>query len=318
MHHHVSVEDDADLRRLLRFLMGEAVGFVASGGGGLGPAHIGVYKAFTERGVSFDILGGTSVGAAVLGGFAILLSPEHIDRAVHDVFVSSRVFKRFTIPRYSLIDHKAFDQALQRQFGSICVEDAWLPYFAVASVLGNSKLGPHLIRSGPLWKAVRASGSLPAVLPPVVSEEGALMVDGGLVENIPLKSMKKMKTGPNLIVHFTAPETRGPPGSYVDIPGRWQLMRHLLTPSGRRKIPVIPGPIDILRRCLLMNQGAELLPIESSDLVLKVPIFPGANLLSFDQHIEVFEAAYLWAMHQIDRFQANDEPAWAQIMAAQK
>jgi hypothetical protein len=41
-------------------------------------------------------------------------------------------------------------------------------------------------------------------------------------------------------------------------------------------------------------------------------------LLSFDQHIEVFEAAYLWAMHQIDRFQANDEPAWAQIMAAQK
>jgi NTE family protein len=58
------------------------------------------------------MLGGTSVGAAVLAGFAILLSPEQIDQAMHDVFVSGRGFKR--IPRYSLLDHKAFDRALQR------------------------------------------------------------------------------------------------------------------------------------------------------------------------------------------------------------
>ncbi len=70
MHHHVSIEDDLDFKSLHRFLTGRAVGYVAAGGGGFGPAHIGVFKAFAERGVHFDILGGASVGAAVLGGFS--------------------------------------------------------------------------------------------------------------------------------------------------------------------------------------------------------------------------------------------------------
>ena len=76
MHHHVSLEDDLDFKSLHRFLTGRAVGYVAAGGGGFGPAHIGVFKAFAERGTAFDILGGTSVGAALLGGFSMLLSPE--------------------------------------------------------------------------------------------------------------------------------------------------------------------------------------------------------------------------------------------------
>ena len=76
MHHHVALEDDRDFRSLHRFLAGRALGYVAAGGGGFGPAHIGVFKAFAEHGVNFDILGGASVGAAVLGGFAIGSTPR--------------------------------------------------------------------------------------------------------------------------------------------------------------------------------------------------------------------------------------------------
>ena len=90
MHHHVALEDDLDFRSLHRFLTGRALGYVAAGGGGFGPAHIGIFKAFAERGASFDILGGASVGAAVLGGFAIMLTPEEVDLGTHDVFVTSR------------------------------------------------------------------------------------------------------------------------------------------------------------------------------------------------------------------------------------
>ena len=54
MHHHVALEDDLDFKSLHRFLTGRALGFVAAGGGGFGPAHIGIYKAFAERGVTFD------------------------------------------------------------------------------------------------------------------------------------------------------------------------------------------------------------------------------------------------------------------------
>ncbi len=73
------MEDDRDLRSLHRFLTGRAAGYVAAGGGGFGPAHIGVFKAFAERGVTFDVLGGTSVGAALLGGFSI--APAVLERA---------------------------------------------------------------------------------------------------------------------------------------------------------------------------------------------------------------------------------------------
>ncbi len=166
MHHQVALEDDRDFKSLHRFLTGRALGFVAAGGGGFGPAHIGIYKAFVEHGVHFDILGGASVGAAVLAGFALLKSPEEVDLAAHDIFVTSKGFKHFTLPRYALLDHIVFDEALRRAFMGIAIEDAWRPYFAVTTLLDGSWQGPYLMRRGPLWKAVRASGSLPAILPP--------------------------------------------------------------------------------------------------------------------------------------------------------
>ena len=317
MHHHVSMEDDADFKSLHRFLTGRALGYVGAGGGGFGPAHIGVYKAFAERGVHFDMLGGASVGAAVLGGFAMMLSPEQVDIGTHDVFVTSRGFRRFTLPRYALLDHTPFDEALRRQYRGIAIEDAWRPYFAVATVLDGSAQGPYLIRSGPIWKAVRASGSLPAVLPPVFTDDGRMLVDGGVVDNIPLRSMKSLKTGPNLIVHFGVRDIQQRfEVDYAAIPGRWQLLRQMLTPGGRRKLPRIPNPISVLQRCLVMHQNPELLPVGPLDLVLAVPPFPGANFMDFDRHGEVFEAAYQWCRGKIDELERSGDTALAAILAA--
>jgi NTE family protein len=316
MHHHVSLDDDVDFRSLHRFLTGRAVGYVAAGGGGFGPAHIGVFKAFAERGVHFDILGGSSAGAAVLGGFSLLLTPEEIDVGTHDVFVTSRGFKRFTVPRYALLDHLSFDEALRRQYRGIAIEDAWRPYFAVATVLDGSGQGPHLIRRGPLWKAVRASGSLPAVLPPVFTDDGRMLVDGGLVDNIPLRPMKALKGGPNLVVHFGLRDMQQRfEVDYTSIPGRWGLIRQMLTPGGRRKLPAVPNPIAVLQRCLGMNQSPDLLPVGPRDLVLTVPCLPGADFLDFDRHFEVFEGAYQWCREQIDTLTNEGNPALAAILA---
>jgi NTE family protein len=317
MHHHVSLADDLDFRSLHRFLTGRAVGFVAAGGGGFGPAHIGVFKAFAERGVAFDILGGASVGAAILGGFALLLSPDEVDIGAHDIFVTSRGFKRFTVPRYALLDHVAFDEALQRQYRGVDVEDAWRPYFAVATLLDGSGEGPYLIRRGPLWKAVRASGSLPAVLPPMFTGDGRMLVDGGVADNIPLRSMKTLKGGPNLVVHFGVRQRQQRFAvDYADIPGRRRLIWQMLTPRGRRKMPAVPNPIAVLQRCLVMNQSPDLLPAGPLDLVLSVPSLPGANFMDFDRHSEVFEAAYQWCRQEIDALAKKGDPALTAILAS--
>jgi NTE family protein len=316
MHHQVALEDDRDFKSLHRFLTGRALGFVAAGGGGFGPAHIGIYKAFLEHGVHFDILGGASVGAAVLAGFALLKSPEEVDLAAHDIFVTSKGFKHFTLPRYALLDHIVFDEALRRAFMGIAIEDAWRPYFAVTTLLDGSWQGPYLMRSGPLWKAVRASGSLPAILPPVISDDGRLLVDGGVVDNIPLSPMNALKTGPNLVAHFGL---RGRAQrfevDYMSIPGRWQLARSLLTRTGRGRLPPIPGPIGVLQRCLVLNQDPDRLPTGPLDLVLPVPELPGATLLDFDRHFEVFEGAYQWCKRRIDELGEQNDAALAAILA---
>jgi NTE family protein len=115
--------------------------------------------------VIFDIYGGTSVGAGMLAGFAALISPEEIDLGTHQVVVESRGFKQFTIPRYALVDHVDYDEALRKQYRGVSIEDLWRPYFAVATILDGLGQGPYLMRRGLLWKAVRASSSIPAVLP---------------------------------------------------------------------------------------------------------------------------------------------------------
>jgi NTE family protein len=315
MHHHVALQDEADIKSLHRFLTGHALGYVAAGGGGFGLAHIGIYKAFAERGAFFDILGGTSAGAAVLAGFALGVTPEEIDLGVHDIFVTNRAFKRFTLPRYALLDHLHFDDALQRQFKGVAIEDAWRPYFAVATLLDGSTQGPHVIRRGPIWKAVRASVSLPAILPPVFTNDGRILVDGGVIDNIPLRPMQSLKLGPNLVVHFGVRETQRFEIDYANIPGRWRLMRRMLTSSGRRTLPAVPSPIGVLERCLSMNQNPDLLPTGPLDLVLNVPPFPGVGFMDFDRHSEVFEAAYEWCRGKIDALNRAGNPAVTAILA---
>jgi NTE family protein len=101
---------------------------------------------------------------------------------------------------------------------------------------------------------------------------------------------------------------------YASIPGRWGLMRAMLTPSGRRRLPPVPNPVAVLQRCLAMSQNPDLLPAGPHDLVLAVPAFPGANFMDFDRHVDVFEASYRWCCAEIDRRMAAGDEALAAIL----
>ena len=86
-----------------------------------------------------------------MAGVAMMRSPERIDDDTKDIFISSRSFKRRTFPRYGLLDHTNFDDALRRGAGGTDIDDAWLPYFAVATDLSANQ--PYIFRTGPLWQA---------------------------------------------------------------------------------------------------------------------------------------------------------------------
>jgi NTE family protein len=187
---------------------------------------------------------------------------------------------------------------LQRQFAGALIEDLWLPYFAVAADLSLPAVGPCVMRRGPLWEAVRASSAIPAALPPLVTGDGRMLIDGSVVANTPLASMKEIKAGPNLVVRFGADEGQSPGANRASSPSRSNSTSS--SPVVPRKIRRVPGPMSVLMRCFTFAQDPTLLPLGPLDFVLIPPIFPGSSFSNFARHTEVFDAAYRWSLGQLD------------------
>jgi len=288
-HHHVALEDGTDVERLVRFISGSARGFVAAGGGSLGSAHVGVYKAFVEAGVRFDYLGGTSSGAAMMAGFARGLDAEQIDRATHDIFITSRAFRRPTLPRFALLDHKTFDRALRAEYSDVLIEDLWLPFFALSTNLSSRQ--PHVHRRGRLWEAVRASGSLPGVLPPFFTADGDMLVDGAIMDNLPLEQMKELKTGPNVVVSFG---TGGPQKYHIDydrIPGASQLVIALLKPFGRARLPEVPSMLQVIAASMMAHRPHDI-AVGEEDVLVSPQLPSTIGFMDWSRHSELFSDAY--------------------------
>ena len=313
MIHHLACEDDSDFQRFARFLSGRAIGFVAGGGGAFGTAHIGVFKALQERGVSFDIYGGSSVGSAMGAAFAMLRGPQEVVDGVRHIFIESRALRKMTIPRYSLLDHRPFDDALKRRYGDAEIEDVWKPFFAVATDLSLNRL--RLLRSGPVWRAVRASSSIPGVLPPVFGEDGAMLVDGGVADNVPLEPMAGLKRGPNVVVSLDLPQGQFFDVDYDRIPGRMELAFRFLNPL-RRHLPPCPGPISVIHKSVFANARQGSPAAGPHDLILSPPPFPGSSVMDWSRYEEVFEASYDWAQNELRRLEEAGDPALAAIDAA--
>ncbi|MGI9316062.1 MAG: cyclic nucleotide-binding and patatin-like phospholipase domain-containing protein, partial [bacterium] len=116
MFHHIALNHPSTLKRLVRFISGDALGLVASGGGAYTAAHIGVFKALQEAGMGFDIVGGASGGAAMVCAWSIEASPQTMAVGIEKMMVRSGALKRFTVPVYSLVDHVYFDQCLKEHY----------------------------------------------------------------------------------------------------------------------------------------------------------------------------------------------------------
>jgi NTE family protein len=316
MHHHVALQDRTDVERVVRFLSGNAVGFVAGGGGGaLGSAHLGAYKAFREAGVEFDILGGTSVGAGMTAALAYGLTLERIDDGMDNIFVKERAFRRPTLPRYGLLDHKPFDRALRAEFGDVLIEDLWRPFFAVSTDLANQK--PKIHRQGPVWQAIRASSAVPGVLPPFFTAEGEMLADGALMDNVPLRPMKALKTGPNVIVSLGL----GGPTSYAvdydSIPGAREMVAAMLNPFARRRLPQPPTILQIVMLSMHAHWRRDL-ELSETDILIAPELPPEFRLTSWERHKDIFAYSYQHVASWIAARVAEKDPALRSVLPASR
>ncbi|MGD9804175.1 MAG: patatin-like phospholipase family protein [Hyphomicrobiaceae bacterium] len=306
-HHHVALGDRADVDRLVRFVTGSARGLVACGGGAFCAAHVGLYKALSEADVSFDIMGGTSGGSAIAAGFAMGRSVDEIDRMVHEIFVRQKALRRYTWPRFSLLDHTRFDRLLEDCYGGIDIEDLWLPYFAVSTNL--SRYGRTCHARGSLWEAVRASSSIPALLPPYYTLDGEMLVDGALVDNVPVRVMRELKAGPNVVIAFEVPQVERFAVNYRAFPSRTAFIKRALLPFSRNVLPDAPSLGAVLMRSMLANRNDFERHLQESDLLMVPPVPAGMSILDWGRHGELMQAAYVWGLNEIGRARTHGHPA---------
>lgn len=297
IHHHVAIRQSPDYQRLLRFLSGNAVGLVACGGGALCATHIGVYQALLETDIPIDMMGGTSGGGAMTAAFALGANPQQVDDALEDIFVRSKALKRMTWPRYSLLDHGEFDRSLARHYTDIDIVDLWVPFFALSSNLSTNQ--PYIHQHGRLWEAVRATGSIPGLLPPCYTDNGEMLVDGGVLDNVPVAAMRNLKWGPNIVVNLNINRRQRYDVNYQAIPTRNQMLAYSLRWLTGTRFPAAPGPATVLLQSLAVHRPRLELYMTDDDLLLAPPIPGHMGMMDWSKHSELMHRGYEYATREL-------------------
>ncbi|MCP4386546.1 MAG: hypothetical protein GY798_34905, partial [Hyphomicrobiales bacterium] len=287
LHHHVARDSRADFARVGRFLSGSALGLVLGGGAALGCAHLGVAKALQEAGEPIDFFGGTSVGAAMAGALALGLTPDEIVDLTEEMFVHQRAMRRLTIPLHSLLDHRVFDAQLRRNYAGRAIEDLPFNFFAVSASLTSNDA--HVHRKGPTWEAVRASGAIPGILPPFITGAGEVLIDGAMIDNVPVAIMRKLKIGPNVVVRLRRPRPWRVRARYDGFPAPGAVLRNILT----RRTRSYPSLSNVLVRGMIMASEQRLGSVSTEgDLFLVPKGTAGVGFMDWKKGRQVADAAY--------------------------
>jgi predicted acylesterase/phospholipase RssA/CRP-like cAMP-binding protein len=282
-HHHVRVGVSADVERLGRVLSGTAIGLVLGGGGARGFAHAGVYRALCEHDIPIDWVGGSSIGAVFGAGIAMGWDPSRVEEEARLSFVQERPFGDFTVPFVALLRGKRIDRLAQRSF-TLDIEDMLLPYFCVSSDLTAASLTVH--ERGELWRAIRASVSLPGVLPPAV-KSSHLSIDGGILNNLPVDIMLDRSVGSVIAVDLSAREESEL--EYPEIPGLFQIILSRLPFMPKLRVP---GIVTLMMRATVMASAVHSRAVRSEAALLLNPPVGRFGLLAMNDFEEIVEVGY--------------------------
>jgi predicted acylesterase/phospholipase RssA len=275
------VEGEAGLRaciaRTARRLAGRSLGIVLSGGGARALAHIGVLQELERAGLVIDRLAGASMGAIVSGLAARGASSGEIVELCKRLMIEHNPSNDYTFPAYSLIRGTKARNALRQVFGDTQIEELPKRWFCVTADL----LARELIvrRTGPMADAIYSSMAIPGIYPPIPTSDGRLLVDGGVMDNLPVETMAARSEGPIIAVDVS--QRLGIP-TPARRPGLERLARRM-----RQLLTGYEYPMPALRETIhwtiaLGSRDTVTAGINHADLVI-TPHVEGIRILDWKQ-----------------------------------
>lgn len=189
-HHHIRAGSRDDVERVARIVLDRSVGVVFGGGGARGFAHLGVIKAMRDVGIPIDHVGGASMGASIGASFAMGWEWDRIVEIVRHVTFERGKLVDTTLPLVSAGRGRRLTSGMREAYGDTDIRDLWTDFYCVSTDLTEGVVHEHT--DGAVWSAVRASVSIPGVFPPMASPEGHVLVDGGVLDNVPTATMRRI------------------------------------------------------------------------------------------------------------------------------
>lgn len=164
-----------------------SLGLALGGGATRGVAHIGVLKALEEQNINLNYLTGTSIGAIIAALYAFGRTPEEI----RDISIKLKLFdySNFTLSKYGLLSNEEMGSSMRKFIGDVNLEDATTPLAIIAADISSGE--KIVFKEGNVADAVTASTCVPGIFKPYTLGQ-RMLVDGGIVENIPISPLKDM------------------------------------------------------------------------------------------------------------------------------
>lgn len=172
----------------------KTIGLALSGGATYGAAHVGVLQVLEENGIRPNVVAGTSAGALVGAAYCAGVPLSEIDTLFRTMNWPTLIKISIRSP-LSIFDTQPMEDFLRKKIGDIEFKDLKIPFAAVSCDITTGK--KVVLDSGPLAPAIRSSAAIPGLFSPVELNDH-LLVDGGIVDNLPIEEVKAM--GANYVI----------------------------------------------------------------------------------------------------------------------
>lgn len=292
----------------------KTVSLVLSSGGARGLAHVGVIEELERRGYTITEIAGCSAGALVGGMYAAGKLPEFKDWICNLDRVDVFSLMDFTFSSRGFIKGEKVYQALKKVVPDQAIEDLPLRFSCNAVDVNSGK--EHVFAQGSLYKAIRASGSIPSVFLPAQIDKRNL-IDGGVLNPVPISLLSDPHNTLVVVVntnslaeHFLAPpHKKSKQKQSLNLP-EWlmdyQNKMKAFFPEEEKKVQQKRySALELVTRSfdLLQDRYCQLL-LENYPVEVEIKVASSqAGTLEFHRAAELIEVGRIKASEALDRLE---------------
>lgn len=260
------------------------IGLALGGGGAKGFAHVGVLKFLEEKKIPISQVSGTSMGAIVGAMHCLGYKAKEIEDIIKKT--NFRYLLHISIPRKGLIKSDRVEDYLRKLFEGKKFSDLKKPLFVMSCDIKNAQ--KVIFNQGDLAKAVMASSSIPGIFQPVMTKN-RILIDGGVLDNLPIKVLKEQGIQNIIAVNLEAEK----------------INREVYATAVNDKKDEAPGIMETLKMTseLISSEPLQKTLEDPENTIIISPDLEKIDIQNFDKAREAIKIGYNAAKEKFSQIQ---------------